>query len=69
MAGHDELFCHSEVRNVRELIDGRLSVSTRLVIRGLDPPAGLKPFGVAKARVSIYLQKMGCRVKPGNDET
>jgi hypothetical protein len=40
---------------------------------GLDPPAGPKPFGAAKARASINLHKsfltkqMDCRVKPGND--
>jgi hypothetical protein len=31
--------------------------NTRRVIRGLDPPAEPKPFGEAKARVSIFLHK------------
>jgi hypothetical protein len=29
----------------------------------------LPPSYAGLTRVSIYLQKMGCRVKPGNDET
>jgi hypothetical protein len=37
-------------------------------MRGLDPPAGPKPFGAAKARASINQEAfdwMDCRVEPG----
>ena len=44
------------------------------IMHGLDPAAGPKPFGEAKARASITLSQeaysvlMDCRVKPGNDD-
>jgi len=57
---------------VRRMLQG--AASPTVVIRGLDPPAGPKPFGAAKARVSIFKKTtpatmMDGRVKPGHEET